>query len=97
MPAQQRLDPLNLPGRLRESAPKCRIVSLGNATEGSIRSILHEIGDLDPAWAAIPYGIAMTGQSVQVLDDQLLRPVHVPGQLYVDGHGTVLGHWQAQS
>lgn len=88
--------PLDLPGRLRERAPKCRIVSLGGATEGSIWSILHEIGDLDPAWSSIPYGTAMTGQSVQVLDDQLLPcPVHVPGQLYIGGHGTALGYWRA--
>ncbi|MCX4784013.1 non-ribosomal peptide synthetase [Streptomyces sp. NBC_01264] len=88
--------PLQLPGRLRERAPKCRIVSLGGATEGSIWSILHEIGNLDPAWSSIPYGTAMTGQSVQVLDDQLLPcPAHVPGQLYIGGHGTALGYWQA--
>ncbi|MEU3172928.1 amino acid adenylation domain-containing protein [Streptomyces sp. NPDC007000] len=87
--------PLNLPGRLRERAPKCRIVSLGGATEGSIWSILHEIGDLDPAWSSIPYGTAMTGQSIQVLDDQLLPcPAHVPGQLYIGGHGTALGYWR---
>ncbi|MFG2844263.1 amino acid adenylation domain-containing protein [Kitasatospora sp. NPDC048296] len=88
--------PLQLPGRLRERAPKCRIVSLGGATEGSIWSVLHEIGDVDPAWSSIPYGCAMTGQSVQVLDDQLLPcPVHVPGQLYIGGHGTALGYCQA--
>ncbi|MDX3025806.1 non-ribosomal peptide synthetase [Streptomyces acidiscabies] len=88
--------PLNVPGRLRERAPKCRIVSLGGATEGSIWSILHEIGDVDPAWSSIPYGCAMTGQSVQVLDDQLRPcPAHVPGQLYIGGHGTALGYWRA--
>ncbi|MEV7189325.1 amino acid adenylation domain-containing protein [Kitasatospora sp. NPDC093102] len=88
--------PLDLPGRLRERAPKCRIVSLGGATEGSIWSVLHEIGDVDPAWSSIPYGTAMTGQSVQVLDEQLLPcPVHVPGQLYIGGHGTALGYWRA--
>ncbi|MFD9064160.1 amino acid adenylation domain-containing protein [Kitasatospora purpeofusca] len=88
--------PLDLPGRLRERAPKCRTVSLGGATEGSIWSVLHEIGDVDPAWPSIPYGCAMTGQSVQVLDDRLLPcPVHVPGQLYIGGHGTALGYWRA--
>uniref|UniRef100_UPI002F9169BB AMP-binding protein n=1 Tax=Kitasatospora sp. NBC_01519 TaxID=2903576 RepID=UPI002F9169BB len=88
--------PLQLPGRLRERAPKCRILSLGGATEGSIWSVLHEIGDVDPAWSSIPYGCAMTGQSVQVLDDQLRPcPAHVPGQLYIGGHGTALGYWQA--
>ncbi|MEV4560023.1 amino acid adenylation domain-containing protein [Kitasatospora sp. NPDC049285] len=88
--------PLDLPGRLRERAPKCRIVSLGGATEGSIWSVLYEIDDVDPAWSSIPYGTAMTGQSVQVLDHQLLPcPAHVPGQLHIGGHGTALGYWQA--
>lgn len=86
--------PLDLPGRLRARAGQCRVISLGGATEGSIWSILHEIGDIQDAWASIPYGTSMTGQRVQVLDEDLLPcPVWTPGQIHIAGHGTAAGYW----
>jgi amino acid adenylation domain-containing protein len=88
--------PLVLPGKLRENTHDSRVVSLGGATEGSIWSILYEIGDIDPEWASIPYGRSMTGQRVEVLDDDLLPcPAWTPGQIHICGHGTALGYWNA--
>ncbi|MCX4826470.1 amino acid adenylation domain-containing protein [Streptomyces sp. NBC_01142] len=86
--------PLALPGQLRDRSGECQIISLGGATEGSIWSILHEIGDIEDGWASIPYGASMTGQRVQVLDENLLPcPVWAPGQIHITGHGTALGYW----
>ncbi|WP_414939901.1 amino acid adenylation domain-containing protein [Amycolatopsis sp. cmx-11-51] len=87
---------VQLPERLRGVAPDCRIVGFGGATEGSIWSILYEVGQVDPSWTSIPYGTAMTGQQVDVLDDALQPcPVWTPGQIYISGHGTALGYWKA--
>ncbi len=88
--------PLRLPDRLRLVAPGCRVISLGGATEGSIWSIWHDIGEVDPEWSSIPYGIAMTGQRVEILDDDLLPcPTWTPGQIHISGHGTAIGYWDA--
>ncbi|GHB81932.1 hypothetical protein GCM10010306_090460 [Streptomyces umbrinus] len=88
--------PLVLPDELRENTHDSRVVSLGGATEGSIWSILYEVGDIDPEWASIPYGRSMAGQRVEVLDDDLLPcPAWTPGQIHICGHGTALGYWNA--
>ncbi|MFF4402277.1 AMP-binding protein [Streptomyces sp. NPDC001480] len=87
--------PLSLPERIRERTRDCRIVSLGGATEGSIWSILHEIDRVAPDWTSIPYGRAMNGQSVQILDHALTPcPTWTPGQIHIGGHGTALGYWR---
>ncbi|MGW3196862.1 amino acid adenylation domain-containing protein [Streptomyces sp. NPDC001118] len=88
--------PLDLPDRLRDHSGGCQVVSLGGATEGSIWSILYEISDVDPEWASIPYGQSMTGQRVEILDEDLLPcPAWTPGQIHISGHGTALGYWNA--
>jgi amino acid adenylation domain-containing protein len=87
--------PVTLPDRFRRLAPGAPVVSLGGATEASIWSILHPIGEVDPAWASIPYGRAMDNQSFHVLDGSLEpRPVWVPGDLYIGGIGLALGYWR---
>ena len=87
--------PVGLPDRLRAFAPDARIVSLGGATEGSIWSILHPIEHVDPSWSSIPYGRPMANQQVYVLDDELeVRPVHVPGDIYIGGRGVAKGYWR---
>jgi SagB-type dehydrogenase family enzyme len=88
--------PLELLSAIRSRAPQCQLISLGGATEGSIWSVLYEIGEIGDDWTSVPYGTAMTGQTVQALDEHLLPcPVWVPGQLYIGGHGTALGYWGA--
>ncbi|MEV0151285.1 MULTISPECIES: amino acid adenylation domain-containing protein [unclassified Nonomuraea] len=87
--------PLTLPGRLRALAPKAEIVSLGGATEGSIWSIFHPIGEVDPGWSSIPYGRPLANQSFHILDRGLCDvPVGVPGDLYIGGAGVATGYWR---
>ncbi|PSL51988.1 amino acid adenylation domain-containing protein [Saccharothrix carnea] len=87
--------PVTLPDRLRRLVPGVRVISLGGATEASIWSITHEIHDVDPSWASIPYGKPLANQQVHVLDRELdVRPIWVPGGLYIGGLGVADGYWR---
>ena len=88
--------PLPLPDRIRALAePTIELYSLGGATEASIWSILHPIGEVDPSWKSIPYGRPMVNQTFHVLDEDLEpRPIWVPGELYIGGVGVALGYWR---
>jgi amino acid adenylation domain-containing protein len=86
--------PVTLPGRLRRLVPGVPVISLGGATEASIWSILHPIDEVHVGWASIPYGKPMANQQVHVLNDELdMRPVWVPGDLYIGGVGLADGYW----
>ncbi len=83
----------SLPGRLRALGVAAKLFSLGGATEGSIWSIVHPIDEVDASWASIPYGRAMAGQQVEVLDAQhARRPAWVTGEIYLGGLGVALGY-----
>ncbi|MFG2628159.1 amino acid adenylation domain-containing protein [Streptomyces sp. NPDC048473] len=85
--------PVNLPGRIRRIAPEAAVWSLGGATEASIWSILHPIGEVDPARPSIPYGTPMLNQRFHVLNDAFQPcPTWVPGQLYIAGTGLARGY-----
>ncbi|MDK1474482.1 amino acid adenylation domain-containing protein [Streptomyces sp. 549] len=85
--------PLNLPDRLRRLAPQARFMSLGGATEASIWSITHPVGETDPNWRSIPYGRALRGQSFHVLDeDGAPSPVGTAGELFIGGGGLARGY-----
>jgi len=85
--------PLDLPGRVRGVAPSAQVVSLGGATEASIWSICHPIGQVDPGWNSVPYGRPLANQRMHVLDGWLEpRPDWVPGDLYIAGDGVALGY-----
>ncbi|GAA0416116.1 amino acid adenylation domain-containing protein [Streptomyces luteireticuli] len=87
--------PVALPDRLRALATGAQLMSLGGATEGSIWSVWYSIGEVDPAWRSIPYGVPMANQSVRVLDDRLRpRPDWVAGELYIGGAGVARGYWR---
>ncbi|MFE1854898.1 amino acid adenylation domain-containing protein [Streptomyces sp. NPDC059489] len=86
--------PVALPDQARELLPGLNIVSLGGATEGSIWSIAHPIGEVDSARPSIPYGKPLTNQTFAVLDRHLRpRPEWVPGELYIGGTGVALGYF----
>ena len=86
--------PLSLPDRLRAALPQADLLSLGGATEASIWSILYPIGQVDPAWASIPYGTPLRNQTFHVLKDDFTPcPVHTTGQLFIGGSGLALGYW----
>ncbi|CCH32769.1 non-ribosomal peptide synthetase [Actinosynnema sp. NPDC047251] len=87
--------PVTLPDRLRRLVPDVRVISLGGATEASIWSITHEVHRVDPDWTSIPYGKPLANQQVHVLDRDLdVRPLRVPGGLYIGGVGVADGYWR---
>ena len=87
--------PLTLPDAVREIFADAQVVSLGGATEGSIWSILHPIGEVEPHWSSVPYGRPMANQRMHVLDGQLRpRPLWVPGEIFIGGAGVAAGYWR---
>ncbi|MEH2065253.1 MAG: amino acid adenylation domain-containing protein [Nostoc sp.] len=87
--------PLNLPAQIRMIWENAQVISLGGATEASIWSIIYPITTVDPTWKSIPYGRPMVNQRFYVLDAAFeLRPVWVPGQLYIGGIGLAQGYWK---
>ncbi|MER6522457.1 amino acid adenylation domain-containing protein [Streptomyces sp. NPDC001553] len=88
--------PVGMPDQVREVAPKARVVSLGGATEASIWSVLHPVGDVDPDRSSIPYGRPMRNQTMYVLDEAFrLRPTGLPGALFIGGVGLAAGYRNA--
>ncbi|QFU90577.1 non-ribosomal peptide synthetase [Amycolatopsis sp. YIM 10] len=87
--------PVSLPGRAWSVLGSgVELVSLGGATEASIWSICFPIVGVDSGWSSVPYGVALGGQSVYVLDEWLERcPVWVAGELFIGGVGVALGYW----
>ncbi|SDH48693.1 nonribosomal peptide synthetase protein BlmIV [Lentzea fradiae] len=87
--------PVRLPDAARAAVPGLEVVSLGGATEAAIWSIEHPVTTVEPDWVSIPYGTALPGQGVHVLDDHLRPcPDHVTGELYISGHGLARGYWR---
>ncbi|MCA1218392.1 non-ribosomal peptide synthetase [Streptomyces sp. 8L] len=90
--------PVALPDQARELLPGLEIISLGGATEGSIWSIAHPIGEVDTTRPSIPYGTPLTNQTFAVLDRHLRpRPEWVPGELYIGGAGLAMGYFGDES
>ncbi|WP_330333704.1 amino acid adenylation domain-containing protein [Streptomyces sp. NBC_00536] len=85
--------PVTLPGRFRRLAPDMAFIALGGATEASIHSITHPVGETDPAWTSIPYGRPMVNQQAVILTPALEpAPVGVPGELCLAGTGLTRGY-----
>ncbi|PAZ10327.1 hypothetical protein CLM62_41340 [Streptomyces sp. SA15] len=85
--------PLSLPAALGRLAPDAEVISLGGATEGSIWSIWHRIDEADRTGRSIPYGKAMPGQQILVLDadgrecpDWHIGAIHIAGAGVADGY-----------
>ena len=85
--------PVTLPERLRRGCLKTNVVSLGGATEAAVWSVCHEIGLVDPAWRSIPYGRALTGQTLEIMDENL-QPVEpgTVGEIIIGGGGLARGY-----
>ena len=85
--------PVTLPATVRRRLPELRLVSLGGATEASIWSIAHPIDTVEEDAPSIPYGRALTGQTVEVLGPDLLGvPDLVVGEIYIGGAGLSDGY-----
>ncbi|GIH64561.1 non-ribosomal peptide synthetase [Microbispora siamensis] len=84
---------LDLPGRLRERALRCRFVAMGGATEASIWSNTFTVEEVDPSWASIPYGRPLTGQRYRVVDGGGRDcPDWTAGELWIGGAGLADGY-----
>ncbi|MFJ9055883.1 amino acid adenylation domain-containing protein [Streptomyces sp. NPDC102409] len=85
--------PLTLPGALERLAPGSEVVSLGGATEGAIWSIGHRVTEADRAGRSIPYGRALPGQDVLVLDaERNVCPPWQIGEIHIAGAGLADGY-----
>ncbi|MEU6720215.1 amino acid adenylation domain-containing protein [Nonomuraea sp. NPDC046802] len=85
--------PVPLPDQIRGGLPGLRVISLGGATEAAIWSIYHPIGQVDPAWRSIPYGVPLANQTFHVMDAALRpNPDWVTGELYIGGIGLAEGY-----
>ncbi|HKH48850.1 MAG TPA: amino acid adenylation domain-containing protein, partial [Thermoanaerobaculia bacterium] len=86
--------PVSLPDRLRAVVPGAQVVSLGGATEVSMDSTVYCIGEVDPAWKSIPYGMPMANQLAYVVGpDGGPNPVDVAGELLLGGIGVGRGYF----
>jgi amino acid adenylation domain-containing protein len=85
--------PVSLPDRIRALSPVTEVVSLGGATEAAIWSVYYRVGRVDPAWSSIPYGRALSQQTIQVLDYcGRPCPAGTRGELYIGGAGLARGY-----
>ncbi|NKZ06460.1 non-ribosomal peptide synthetase [Actinomadura latina] len=85
--------PITLPPAVRARLPGLELVGLGGATEASIWSIHHPIGELSPDWTSVPYGKPLANQTFHVLDHAMRPcPDGVAGELYIGGAGVALGY-----
>lgn len=87
--------PLSLPGLIKSTCPNAQVYSLGGATEVSIWSIYHPIGEIQSDWKSVPYGKPLANQYFRILNNQLAPcPLWVTGDLYIGGIGLAQGYWK---
>jgi amino acid adenylation domain-containing protein len=87
--------PLSLPDRVHALLPDARIVNLGGATECAVWSTYQSANRVEPGWTSIPYGVALGGQTIEVLDEELApSPDLAVGQMYIGGRGVARGYWR---
>jgi len=86
--------PLNLASETKGLFPELDFYSLGGATEASIWSIYYPINDINSSWKSIPYGKALSGQQVLVLDSNLKTVLSGQiGDIYIAGIGLSTGYY----
>lgn len=80
---------LDIPAKLKNAAPASELTSMGGATEASIWSNWYDVTlPLDSEWNSIPYGMPLTNQKYNILDDNLRGcPEWVTGELVIGGKG----------
>ncbi|MEM0939723.1 MAG: amino acid adenylation domain-containing protein [Bacteroidota bacterium] len=89
--------PLGLREKMAQALPNARMISMGGATEASIWSNYHEVTEIKPEWASIPYGYPLANQSFYVLDEfGRSCPDWAPGKLHIAGDGLAKGYYNAK-
>ncbi|WP_175959406.1 amino acid adenylation domain-containing protein [Burkholderia pyrrocinia] len=87
--------PLSLPPTLVAAFPRARLVSLGGATEATVWSNFHEVGEIDPGWRSIPYGRPIDNARYYILDEAGQPCGHgVEGELFIGGAVLSLGYYR---
>jgi amino acid adenylation domain-containing protein len=87
--------PLTLPDHVRSRFASPEIVALGGATEASIWSIFFEVKEVRPEWRSIPYGKALTNQTILILDDDLMPCAPgEEGEIHIGGAGLAREYWR---
>jgi amino acid adenylation domain-containing protein len=85
--------PLDLPDRARRFFHRLQVVNIGGATEASICSCFFVVDRVDPAWSAVPYGRALSGQYWRILRQDLTGcEIGEVGELYIGGVGVGRGY-----
>ncbi|MGE5272067.1 MAG: amino acid adenylation domain-containing protein [Thiohalocapsa sp.] len=85
--------PVELVPRLRLQMPRVRLVALGGATEAAIWSNAHELGELDPEWRSIPYGLPLAGHMLHIVSERGEDcPDWVVGEIEISGQGLARGY-----
>ena len=85
--------PVDVLARLAPFAPGAAVVALGGATEAAIWSNFHVVREGDEAGPSIPYGVALSGQRMDVLDAALRpRPDLAVGEICIAGAGLAEGY-----
>lgn len=78
--------PVDLGVRLWVHNPVMRVVALGGATEAGVWSNFHVVRAGDEAGSSIPYGVALSGQCMDVVDGSWrARPDLVAGDIVISG------------
>lgn len=80
--------PMKLAHKVRDEYPDALFYSLGGATEASIWSNYFPVQKIDPQWKSIPYGYALSGQQLYVLDEHKNICLQgVTGEIHIAGTG----------
>ncbi|MFC8394715.1 amino acid adenylation domain-containing protein [Streptomyces sp. NPDC057238] len=85
--------PVPLPDQVRGAFPHAEVVALGGATETTVWSNHHRVGEVDLTRPSFPYGQPMQNTRSYVLDSGLRPcPLGEEGDLYVAGAGVGVGY-----
>ena len=86
---------LNLPQLTDKYCDNAMFISLGGATEASIWSNYYIVNNVDKNWKSIPYGTALSGQELMVVDSNGSEAeAFQEGELHIGGKGVAEGYLQ---
>ena len=87
--------PLPLARAVLNTLPEARLHALGGATEASIWSNTFAVTDVPDDWRSVPYGHALAGQQLHVLDGAGHPcPPLATGEIHIEGHGLAQGYYR---